>query len=480
MMSSPAPARRWVRALLLVTASTLALVIGLSGYVYWAYIARDDATQFDDAIERYKYQSIGTEVGAIPLYIWEALPNVCSQEMPAAGYADFGFLFEQGNERPIGLTDRTVGVPRAGLNCATCHTGSVRTAPDAPKTILIGAPAHQLDLQRYARFLIACVTGPSYDADRLMTEIDAKHALGPIEKMVYRYLVIPGTYDEVIKLRTRLAWADRRPDFGPGRVDSFNPVKADFNVDMTNDDSIGTADFPSVWNQGVRTDFSLHWDGSNGTTQERNIAATIASGATPDSIDLDELRWTAEFLQTLEPPAYPFQIDEDLAALGQPIFEDQCARCHALEGTQIGRTTDIDQIGTDRSRYDVFTQDMADRFVAIGEGYTWKFKGYRKNTGYQNVLLDAVWARGPYLHNGSVPNLRELLEAPEDRSVTFYRGYDVYDPASVGFISVGPDAEREGVLFDTTLPGNGNAGHLYGVDLAPEAKTALLEFLKGR
>ena len=48
--------------------------------------------------------------------------------------------------------------------------------------------------------------------------------------------------------------------------------------------------------------------------------------------------------------------------------------------------------------------------------------------------LDGIWARAPYLHNGSVPNLRELLEPPPKRTKLFYRGYDAYDPDNVGFI----------------------------------------------
>jgi hypothetical protein len=354
----------------------------------------------------------------------------------------------------------------------------LRTTADAEPTVIVGAPAHQLDLQRYARFLIACVAGPSYTADRVMSEIESRHDLGPIERQVYRHLVIPATYTEVVKLRDRLAWADRRAPFGPGRVDSFNPVKYDFNVDMSADDSIGTADFPSVWNLGAREGFYLHWDGSNTSASERNIAATVASGASPDTVDLEELAWTAEFLKTLPPAGFPFPIDTALADEGEPIFQEYCARCHAPGGTQIGRTTAIDEIGTDRARYDVFTQEMADQFVSIGEGYTWKFKGYKRNTGYQNSLLDGIWMRAPYLHNGSVPSLRELLEPPANRRTVFYRGYDVYDPDAVGFVSDGPDAERVGIRYDTTQPGNGNGGHLYGVDLTPEQKAALLEYLK--
>ena len=82
--------------------------------------------------------------------------------------------------------------------------------------------------------------------------------------------------------------------------------------------------------------------------------------------------------------------------------------------------------------------------------------------------LDGLWARAPYLHNGSVPSLADVLRPPVERPTTFVVGYDVYDQQRVGFVSDGADARAQGRLFDTRLPGNGNKGHRYGIDL-PEA-----------
>ena len=91
--------------------------------------------------------------------------------------------------------------------------------------------------------------------------------------------------------------------------------------------------------------------------------------------------------------------------------------------------------------------------------------------------LDGIWLRAPYLHNGSVPDLRSLL-FPEERPATFFRAYDVYDWDRVGFVSRGAGAEREGVRLDTGEPGNANTGHRYGADLPTADKLALLEYLK--
>jgi hypothetical protein len=84
------------------------------------------------------------------------------------------------------------------------------------------------------------------------------------------------------------------------------------------------------------------------------------------------------------------------------------------------------------------------------------------------------------LHNGSVPTLADLLEPVASRPTRFWRGYDVLDPVKVGFISAGAEAMRAGTRYDTSLPGNSNAGHEYGTTLPPEGKRALLEYLKTR
>jgi hypothetical protein len=72
----------------------------------------------------------------------------------------------------------------------------------------------------------------------------------------------------------------------------------------------------------------------------------------------------------------------------------------------------------------------------------------------------------------------DLLKPVAERPKVFHRGYDVYDPVNVGFITTGPEAERTGWRHDVTVRGDSNIGHTYGVGLTAEEKTALVEFLK--
>jgi hypothetical protein len=78
-----------------------------------------------------------------------------------------------------------------------------------------------------------------------------------------------------------------------------------------------------------------------------------------------------------------------------------------------------------------------------------------------------------------VPTLRALLDPPDMRPKVFYRGYDVFDQKNVGFVTDVEQAGRQTFSrFDTSLPGNGNGGHVYGTALSDADKDALVEYMK--
>lgn len=96
-------------------------------------------------------------------------------------------------------------------------------------------------------------------------------------------------------------------------------------------------------------------------------------------------------------------------------------------------------------------------------------------TAYKTQPLAGIWATAPYLHNGSVPNLYQLLLPPEQRVKVFYVGSREYDPKHVGYESApSPDAFR----FDTSVLGNSNSGHNYGTSITDEERWNLIEYLK--
>ena len=95
---------------------------------------------------------------------------------------------------------------------------------------------------------------------------------------------------------------------------------------------------------------------------------------------------------------------------------------------------------------------------------------------YRARPLDGIWATAPYLHNGSVPNLYDLLLPSTRRLRIFYVGSWEFDPLHVGIETGSPFAGA--FTFDTRLPGNANTGHEYGTNLSDSERMALVEFLK--
>ena len=88
-----------------------------------------------------------------------------------------------------------------------------------------------------------------------------------------------------------------------------------------------------------------------------------------------------------------------------------------------------------------------------------------------------VWATAPYLHNGSVPTLWDMLKPPEERPQKFNVGHREYDPVNVGYVQTSPPDPKYPV-FDTTVDGNHKTGHPFGTALADNEKRDLIEFLK--
>jgi hypothetical protein len=96
---------------------------------------------------------------------------------------------------------------------------------------------------------------------------------------------------------------------------------------------------------------------------------------------------------------------------------------------------------------------------------------------YKGRPLQGIWATAPYLHNGSVPNLWEMLLPSAQRSKTFYLGTREFDPKKVGYETA--QSADNSFLFDTSLPGNSNAGHDYGNDSLTDAdRSALVAYMK--
>jgi Cytochrome c len=387
---------------------------------------------------------------------------------------------------PIGVSRRwRLGVEQVGINCAACHTGTVRASSTSQPMIVLGMPAHQFDIERFFQFVLSCSLDDRLTADNVIAKAEemGEH-VSLMQKLLLHTVLIQRLKLQTLSLQNRIGplLNGPYPSWGRGRVDTFNPYKAvQFNWrldELPHDELIGAADFPSLWNQKPREGMHLHWDGNNTSVDERNLSASLGAGVTPVTVDHASLARVHDWIWTLPPPRYPFAIDPERCSRGKTIFDRECAGCHSFGGAKTGTVEPLASIQTDPARLNSYTYTFATAQAALYPESQYRFSHFAKTNGYANQPLDGIWARAPYLHNGSVPTLAALLEDPANRPKQFARGYDVYDQQKVGFVSDSPEALGSGSLYDTLIPGNGNGGHLFGTKLAPQEKLDLIEFMK--
>ena len=258
----------------------------------------------------------------------------------------------------------------------------------------------------------------------------------------------------------------------------------------------------------------------------------------PSTVQAHELVAMEESLRGLKSPQWPEKIlppiDRTLAARGEQLYQAHCVSCHAAidrddpRRSVVAMITGIDVVGTDDTAARNITEaqvpsgklegaispsgekygaqmsaltlvaDLATRVVSASPVAALKAVSNAKRNGqeetskqgnhtprsaanpvadllaYKARPLNGTWASSPYLHNGSVPTLYDLLLPPAERPKTFTVGRWEYDPKKVGYVSDG----QVPFVFDTRVKGNSNRGHEYGVTLPDADRWALVEYLK--
>jgi hypothetical protein len=224
-------------------------------------------------------------------------------------------------------------------------------------------------------------------------------------------------------------------------------------------------DIMSVWTQADRP--AAQWDGSIQNHLHRNLAAEFGVIGDPTHVSMQNADVTTAFTDAMPSPPYPFDVDTDSAARGQHLYNQYCASCHTSNNATIFPTTTV---GTDPNRaiiwkpYSVGALRQVLKLACTDTTTCNQADGsplpdteiVNPTGGYMALPLNGIWARAPYLHNGSVPTLAALLTG--DRPAQFYRGNVAYDEKNVGFVStsaVSPHA----AIYDTTKSGNSNVGH---------------------
>ncbi|HEV8434921.1 MAG TPA: hypothetical protein VGR95_16035 [Thermoanaerobaculia bacterium] len=473
---------------------------------------------------RFMYGSVGAENGAgMPYWIAYVLPRVFPDLLPgregkppgSGGYAALGANWEQGEELPIGFTKKTIGFVRVANNCAACHTARIRTRPDQNPRFVPTGPNHTFNLQAYFRFVELCAKDPRFNSGRLMEEINQSADLSWVDQLIYRFILIPATRRQILALEGRFDWVfqhgDYWPEWGRGRDDAMNLTKY-FLTGSKMDDTLGPTDMPSIWNLRKYDDnIPLHRLNFAGDSYDANSViidsalGLIRTAPPSNAAFLNEVGWLHQYLGGYPPPKYrdfypantPGAIDDVKAARGRMVFVANCAQCHEnakVTGTVVPRAgvfmPNQPPLNTDVQRILSWNREAAIKAnSAVSHFGIYRHGLVEENPyGYVAAFLDGIWLRAPYLHNGSVGSLREMLKPAAQRTPHFWRGFDVYDPADAGFVSTPEQAKRLGVdwddvlqvatPYDVRLRSCGNGGHEYGVTLSDADKDALIEYLK--
>jgi hypothetical protein len=203
-------------------------------------------------------------------------------------------------------------------------------------------------------------------------------------------------------------------------------------------------------------------------------------------------RDVSQYLTSLEPPKYPFAIDKDKATKGEVVFKQHCAKCHGTYGekwTYPNKVIPLSEIGTDPNRHRGIEAAYGLAYSESWFGQEQPPKPLRITEGYQAPPLDGIWATAPYFHNGSVPTLDGVLNTkarPKRFTRNFKTDEAAYDKEKVGWkvteLRDPPDPKLPAIelrkIYDTSKPGRGNGGHIYGDELTNEERAQVIEYLK--
>ena len=180
-------------------------VVLLGVWLIWDRLYRQrpqPASITSDADEAFLYGSIGNEsdVG-LPYWVAVALPRLFGERyLPGPGGYAAVVPWEEGKELPVGFSKKRVGLDRVGFNCALCHTTERRFKDHDTKRIADAGQLHAADIKGLADFFAKSGADARFNADTILTEIDLAYRLNLIDRLLYRYVLIPRSRARLIEL----------------------------------------------------------------------------------------------------------------------------------------------------------------------------------------------------------------------------------------------------------------------------------------
>jgi hypothetical protein len=300
---------------------------------------------------------------------------------------------------------------------------------------------------------------------------------------------------------------------GPGRADAWGAAR---QLMFDPQPETAPSSIPGIFDFGNLARYQ--WNGTTNTNVQRGLAAAIGASAFFDEksgfsvIRIDNMMKLEGYAKKFVIPNWPENyfpaVDSNLSERGAALYREHCASCHdagkaGANGLVEFPTYDITELGTDSTYVTDFKRPVGDKPFATAMAEVlarMESEYYRANnideairlewepesrkpavwespTAYPARPLEGVWLTPPYLHNGSVPSLYDLLLPASERPDVFLMGTREYDPKKVGFL-YDSLSNPDGFEFDTSITGNSNSGHEYGTSLSEDDRWALVEFLK--
>jgi hypothetical protein len=311
-------------------------------------------------------------------------------------------------------------------------------------------------------------------------------------------------------------------DGGPGRANPWSVAKNMISDKYLHSKSViegGPVSVPYNWDFDRQK--MVFWSGTTNSMLERNLAQcvsllTIFDEKTYESTcSIKKITAVSAYASKVHAPTWPEDIlgaiDHDKASRGKVLYKDRCLSCHdpvASQTTTGSANYNYLDVGTDdnyvkgQMEYidgkDIFPNMISPFINRVKEVAALHIEGmnyidlYNLESGRFPAVwimpvgnrivakpLAGVWATAPYLHNGSVPTIWDLLQPVEDRPKQFHIGGYVYDTLKLGYF--GDKSLPDGfdfIIGCENCVGNSNQGHEFGIEMSDDEKWDLIEFMK--
>jgi cytochrome c553 len=451
----------------------------------------------------------------------------------------FGFIPLEGKELPVGFVigKDTANIMSVGMTCSACHTRQIKVGNETYR--IDGGPAlanFEKYFNELGSTLKYNVSNPSKLEQFLDKIIESSKSVGDPainDRNALRNKVIK--FEQNYSLYNQKSLPN--PDmWGVGRLDALNNIfnrVSGIDISPFPDSMIlsnispanAPVRFPFLWNMHLQ-DYT-QWGGTtvNGNSNQallRNSGECLGVGAqfrpVPDQSMPDGFNYltinTLNFgglvaienvIKLMGPPKWPWSINSNLAAQGATLYADNCASCHGISQGEarppvtstwatplfdvktdnhyfntLARTADpgvLNKILPPNIPIATLTKTLSTKILSQYQpSISFIQPNNSPGTGkFESRVLNGIWASAPYLHNGSVPTMEDLLKPANQRPTSFLVGVN-FDTSKVGLSS--SQLPQTGYQFNTQLIGNSNSGHEYGINLNAQQRAALLEYIK--